>query len=360
MRSLRLEYSGAMAGMKVGKATALVVSMVLGASCLAGCGAQETNSAGGNDESRDSSELTFPEEFATSELGPNAFPAERGEHWQSPYSVSEESVLEKVPLENNVEGKEVNEDGVLIVNWPDHDGPVYHPVNTVMYGLYSYSGYQLTGNQEYLRRAEANARALVNGAEEVDGALWFPYPFDYAMNGDETMTLEVPWYSGMAQGQALDLFSKLCAETDDDYWCEQADKTFKSFLQTDLPDQSFARVDDQGHLWLEEYVGSVPPTQVVNGHIYSTFGLVEYVRLTGNALAAELANGAATTLVQDFDDFRVPDGISYYCAAQYCKDVGWQPENYHRGVGGQLVMLRYLMDMPELGDMSRQLRDDHS
>ena len=173
------------------------------------------------------------------------------------------------------------------------------------------------------------------------------------------MKLEAPWYSGMAQGQALDLFSRLCAVTERQYWCDQADKTFKSFLETDLPGQSFARVDDEGYLWLEEYVGTAPFTEVINGHAYSAFGLAEYARQTGNEAAAEMVSGAAATMIHYFENYRLPGGISYYCNADYCKDSAWQPENYHRGVGRQFRILGYLTDVPEFRQMHDLFADDY-
>ena len=299
-------------------------------------------------------------QFATSEFGPAAFPADRGEYWENPYWFEADVVDEVIPLTNDIEGKMVDANGALVVNWPGYDEPIYHPVHTAMYGLYAFMAYEHTGEAVYLQRAEANAQAIVDGAEEVDGALWFPYSIRHTMHGDESMVLEPPWYSGMAQGQTLELLSKLCGATETSYWCEQADKTFESYLQTDLPEQSFVWVDDEGHLWLEEYVGSVPPTEVINGHIYSAFGLAEYAQQTGNETAEQMFNGAATTILDTYDDFRVPGGISYYCAAQYCKDTSWQPENYHRGVARQFLILNHLTDIPQFEEMKKEFMSDYT
>ena len=297
--------------------------------------------------------------YETTEFGPLALPEDRGQYWENAYWFSEEDIPLVVPLTGDLEGKRVDRNGVLVVNWPGFEEPVYHPVALATYALYAFQAYELTGNEAYLERAEVNARALIDGAQEVEGALWFPYLFDHWINGDQSMTLEAPWYSGMAQGQALDLFSKLCSATGDPGWCEAADKTFGSFLQTDLPGQSFAWVDDNGSLWLEEYVGTVPFTQVINGHMYSAFGLAEYARRTGDELATDMFNGAATTMLQRFDEFRQPGGISFYCNAEYCREVGWQPENYHQGVARQFRVLGHLTDIKRFKEMQAEFTADY-
>ena len=304
------------------------------------------------------SDTSVPLDFKTSEFGPEAFPEDRGLYWEDMYWYDEESIPLVVPLDNDVEGKMTDENGVLIVNWPGYDEPVYHPVEMALYGLGAYKAYEHTQDSVYLQRAEANAQAIVDGSEEVDGALWFPYAFPHTLHTDDSMTLQPPWYSGMAKGLALDLFSKLCSATESSYWCEESDKTFGSFLQTNLPDQSFAWVDQDDHLWLEEYVGNIPATQVINGHIYAALGLAEYARLTGNEAAIEMFNGAATTVIDTFEDYRVPGGLSYYCAADYCAETEWQPENYHYGVSRQFRVLGHLTDMPEFVEMQQTFSED--
>lgn len=44
--------------------------------------------------------------------------------------------------------------------------------------------YEHTGEEVYLQRAEANAQAIIDGAEELDGAPWFPYSITHTMHGE--------------------------------------------------------------------------------------------------------------------------------------------------------------------------------
>lgn len=100
------------------------------------------------------------------------------------------------------------------------------------------------------RGARAAAANLLAHAEP-DGRL--PYGFAW----DE---MRPPWYSGMAQGLALSLFSRLGMR-------EAADATYAT-----LP--TFTRPDG----WIEEYPGQSP---ILNGHIFAAFGLYDYWSLSG-------------------------------------------------------------------------------
>ncbi|UNX56229.1 D-glucuronyl C5-epimerase family protein [Georgenia sp. TF02-10] len=273
-----------------------------------------------------------------------------------PYARTPETVL---PLEDP--DRPVDGAGVLQVTWPDQAGPIYHPVSLAHYALYMLESYRTTGTREYLDRAVANAEALLDGAEERAGALWFPYGFDYQLHDDEAQTLTAPWYSGMAQGQALSLFVRLHAETDDDRWTDAADATARTFdARPGEGGPWFAHVVD-GHLWFEEYVDdAVAPTQVVNGHIYAAFGLYDYATRTGDPDAAQLFDGAATTVAETFDTYRLPGGLSYYCAAQYCIDTDWRPPNYHRGVTKQFESLALMTGRGVFLEQAASFRADYA
>ncbi len=280
-------------------------------------------------------------------------------YWSRPYWYGADDVPAVIPLEDQVEGKYTDPEGVLLVEWPGYEEPIVHPVNQAMYGIYSMMAYEHTGDPVYLQRAEANARFLLSHSEGVDGAVWFPYMFPYNLHGDESMALQPNWYSGMAQGQMLSLLSQLCGATSEAEWCEAADATFQSFLQPDLPGQSFVRIDGDGHLWLEEYVGDgVEATSVINGHIYSAFGLVDYYLLTGSEDALVLFDGAATTIRDSFPEYRVPGEASFYCIGQYCKNTDWQSESYHSGVARQIRQLGAITGDKSFRELFQLLDED--
>jgi hypothetical protein len=90
------------------------------------------------------------------------------------------------------------------------------------------------------------------------------------------------------------------------------------------------------------------------------FGLYDYALETGDEWARQLFDGGAATMVTTFESFRVPEGISYYCAADYCRENSWQPESYHRGVANQFDMLALMTGNSRFLDMAKTFRSDYA
>lgn len=230
-------------------------------------------------------------------------------------------------------------DGVML--WRDSKGSLqHHPVAMVQYALAALGGFSRTGDHRYLDRAIVNAHKLIECGElDESGTLWFPYRFPYSYYD---VTMPVPWWSCMAQGQALSLFCRLAGVlTDDASWLNRADQTFASFSGwRRLGAPWITTIDANGLLWFEEYAGDVEPLLVVNGHVFALYGLYDYAMLTGNELAVEFFDGGATTIRQSFDGFRVEGGTSYYCLRSgYCQRPEWQNASYHPIHIQQLRML---------------------
>lgn len=234
----------------------------------------------------------------------------------------------------------VDGDGVVI--WRDPQGDEQdHPVYLVQYALAALGGFRRTGDRRYLDRAVVNAERLVSLAEpDETGALWFPYAFPHRYYD---VTMPVPWWSSMGQGQPLSLFCRLAvALPDDDRWRPLADATFRTFDGwRALGRPWITTMDAHGCLWFEEYAGDVEPLLVVNGHVFALYGLYDYAMLTGDPHAIDFFDGGATTIRAHFDTIRVPGGISYYCARDgYCQRPEWQNVGYHPIHIQQLRMLR--------------------
>lgn len=231
-----------------------------------------------------------------------------------------------------------------------------HPQVRAWYALSALDAYHRTGNETYLQRAIANARALIDDSVARDGAMWFPYTFDWTYF---KVTLHAPWWSGMTQGQVLSLFTALDRLQPDAGWRPLADKVFKSFEQRNAPGQPWAVFVDDGDLWLEEYAGDAPPLQVLNGHIFAIYGLYDYYMLTHNADAEQLFDGAATTVLKVMPLIRHEGDTSYYCArANYCRSTNWQMVSYHATHIKQLDMLAEMTGDTRFHDWADKLRSD--
>jgi hypothetical protein len=230
----------------------------------------------------------------------------------------------------------VDDDGVQFY---EREGDRYfHPVGMARYGIGSLLGWSKTGDEEYLRRALANGEKLLDISTESAGALWFPYSFDFRLGRGEDVIL-APWWSGMAQGQALSLFVRLYEETGDEKWRDAADRTFLSFTVQRDSDAPWQLYLDDGFVWFEEYAGQTEPLRALNGHIFAIYGLYDYFLLTGNMESKQLLDAGVTTVKQHMDQFRVDGEYSYYCLRQdYC-DASFQNQRYHVIHIHQLAML---------------------
>ncbi len=255
----------------------------------------------------------------------------------------------------------IDDSGVRVQPWEGQPDGVFHPVGLAMYALDQLESYRVTGDRAHLDRAVVNAEALLAGASaDESGAMWFGYPFEHRLHRDDALAMSPPWFSGMAQGQALSLLVRLHEETGEARWAQAAHATFTSFAGDQTRGEPHFRLAAaNGCLWFEEYVDDdIPPTHVVNGHLYAVFGLYDYAVAFTDPPAVELFDAGATTIRESFDSFRVPGRSSLYCAADYCAHTRWKPPNYHRGVVAQLEILAGMTDDPEFARMATVLRAD--
>lgn len=235
-----------------------------------------------------------------------------------------------------------------------------HPVVLTQYGISALSEYRESGEAVWLERAVANANRLLDIAVDRDGALFFPYQFDWTYYD---RTLSAPWFSGMAQGQALSLFSRLAEERPDEVrWGDAADQTWASFEQKYSTTQPWSTIVDDGNLWFEEYAGDQPPLLVLNGHIFAIYGLYDYFSLRSeNATVAEYFDGASTTVLAIMPLIREAGETSYYCVqADYCRSDLWQNDKYHGIHQTQLRMLGEMTGETEFGEWADTLQADQA
>jgi hypothetical protein len=111
------------------------------------------------------------------------------------------------------------------------DGVLYdHPGAAANYGVWNLNSYRVTGDDFFLQRAEAQAQRLIDIRDGADDGAWY-YPNSYARDrhGVPGELVTPPWYSAMAQGLALTLFSRLSEITGDETWTNAADHTFLSY-----------------------------------------------------------------------------------------------------------------------------------
>lgn len=253
----------------------------------------------------------------------------------------------------------VDTEGVRVFR-ADWDGRTYdHPISQAQYALAALESYRLSGEQEYLDVAVRNAERIVDRRDTIDGAWYFPYDFDFDLYRNERGVLTAPWVSGMATGQALSLFSRLYEVSGDSRWREAADATFAAFLQAPDGEGYFVSfVDTAGELWLEEY-SRYPVSsseRVLNGHMWSMFGLWDYWSMNGqdHPDAEQLFRGALHTLEKTaVSEFRNPGWASYYSIWQ-----GQLAHTYHQYHQEQFLMIYRMTHDPLWITRASMFRND--
>lgn len=217
----------------------------------------------------------------------------------------------------------VDEDGVPL---REVDGEFhYHPVKSAQRGLKFVDIYRRTGEEAYLEHAVRFAEKLLADAQIHGEAVYFVYPFDRELHRRASERIEAPWFSGMAQGQALSFFLRLEDTTGDPRWREAADRTFASFLRAKTPGVAAPTaytvlVDEHGYYWVEEYPVARQNNRTLNGFIFGVMGLYEYWLETGNETSRRLVEASLTTLRAYLQAFRVPGEASLYCLEHRVQD----------------------------------------
>jgi len=207
----------------------------------------------------------------------------------------------------------------------DSTGVVMRKVGTRLYnhaylqaafGMANLDSYRLSKNKFYLNRAVAQAKRIIATRVASGGAWFYPYRFNFSLHGKTSDVMKAPWYSAMAQGVSLALFSRLYSTTKNKLWATAAAQTFNSFLVKPSATKPWVVHSDTGrYLWLEEYP-RWPITRsdyTYNGHMFAITGLYDYYRLTKSPLVLKFYRGALTTVLHYFPSYRVRGWQSFYC-----------------------------------------------
>jgi heparosan-N-sulfate-glucuronate 5-epimerase len=229
------------------------------------------------------SHLTFWHE--TPAANPNASVTELGEYYML--------FAEKADY-----GGDYDLSGIPQLDYHGHIGLQYNPIAIAQYGLGNYNLYRRTADParrkkflliaDWLRdHLEPNAHGL---------AVWHHH-----FNWEYRDTLKAPWYSALAQGQGISVLVRAWKESGEARYLEAAQRAMESFRKS-VTEGGVAFTDDVGDLWFEEYIVS-PPTHILNGFIWATWGVYDYFLATKEKFAQVLFARAVQTLLRNLDRF---------------------------------------------------------
>lgn len=251
----------------------------------------------------------------------------------------------------------VDANGIRV--YPVGDQDQYRPVTIAQYALRQLAQYREGTNAQGLDQALRNARWLRQHAQvDKHGRMWFPYQDDYPLSGNAANVIHAPWYSAMAQGQVLSLFVRLEQTTGQAQWRQAAGQVFATFTTLRGQDQPWiVLVDNDRHLWLEEYAGDTDPLRVINGQGFALFGLLDYYRLHPGKETKTLIDAALTSLVQTFAIYRQVGQGSLYCVEpRWCLEH--HTTKYHEIAIQQFDVFGHVTGDKQFLEMANTLRSD--
>jgi hypothetical protein len=202
---------------------------------------------------------------------------------------------------------------------------VYKPAGLSQLGILYVNAYRRTGDSRYLDRAVAIAAVFRRIGVRSLGGLYLPYRFDWAPHRNPAEVLRGPWYSAMAQGLALSLFTRLYQVTEEPGHLLTARQLYLSLRHIGRSSAPWVTYIDAGrYLWLEEYPLRYPD-HVLNGALFAVIGLYDYYAQTRDLYALQTLRGALTTLKAHVIRYRNPGGPSDYCLRHGSAQI-----KYHR------------------------------
>jgi len=258
------------------------------------------------------------------------------------------TVIYQVPLT----GRALDENGVVLF---EHNGIYYyHSLKIAIIIIRYLDCYRAYGNEEYLTSAIPNIEKLIELGEEIDGALFYPYPFEWILHNNPRDHFDPPWVSGIAQAYILGAFIRYYNLTNDEKYLDIARKVFRSFqlLKTGHHKYWIARIDDRGYYWVEEApLGN--GTRILNGFMDAIFGLYEYYMTTKDELCLRMIRAALTTLNTHVYEYKT-GFISYYCLEH---KIAYG--NYHMRHIEQLDIMGKIIDFKLYKELSQSFYNDY-
>lgn len=222
------------------------------------------------------SQLTFWHE--TPEVHPNLTPADIGPYYMTFASKADYAG----PFDVN---------GIPQLDYRGSLGRQYNPIAIGQYGLGNYNLWKQGVDSVRWKKFLLVADWLVDHLEKNPAGLsvW-NHHFDW----EYRTPLKAPWYSGLAQGQGLSVLVRAHRETGDTRFLDAAHNAFESFTRR-VEEGGVIHRDEKGRAWIEEYLVS-PPTHILNGFLWASWGIYDYRLATGDPAAKTVWDESVATL----------------------------------------------------------------
>nr|HMT30371.1 D-glucuronyl C5-epimerase family protein [Bacteroidia bacterium] len=170
---------------------------------------------------------------------------------------------------HNNKGRSFDDEGIHLTNSKPH------PVNACHYALFCYDEYIRTGEEAMKEGFLNQVKYLLdsNSYHQIDEAsIAYPYNINFH-------DLKPPWYSALAQSEAISVLVRYYALTKDRKALPVLVQ-LKNFMVTEQEGNCGTKsITPEGNIWYEEYPNSKQERQVLNGFLLATVALYEYSHL---------------------------------------------------------------------------------
>jgi heparosan-N-sulfate-glucuronate 5-epimerase len=210
--------------------------------------------------------------------------------------------------------------GVPLLDYQGDIGRQYNPIAIAQYGLARFNAWCATGaaadRTAWITVADWLAREMRPNARGV--RVWM-HDFDWPYR----VVLRAPWYSGLAQGNGLSMLVRAAKETGNASYADAAHMAFEPLMRS-VDDGGVLVTDDQGDVWIEEYLVE-RPSHILNGFMWALWGVYDYAAWSRRSEAAQLWTRCANTLRRRVAEF----------------DAGWWSLYEARDAGREMLASRY-------------------
>ncbi len=142
--------------------------------------------------------------------------------------------------------------------------------NPLAHALVALAYYQRGKLREFLYYTEnlAKRASFINFKNGMRVALWY---YDFAF---PPRAKEPGWISGMAQGVIASAMARAYFITGELKYLQLAREALEGMLLP-IEEGGALFIDSKGYVWIEEYPREEPPRHVLNGFVFSIFGLLD-------------------------------------------------------------------------------------
>ena len=190
--------------------------------------------------------------------------------------------------------------GIPLLDYKGKVGKQYNPIAIAQYGLGHYNIYKRTANAKYYDIFLKQADWLVEHSEINPKGL---YVWNHHFDWEYRDTLKAPWYSALSQGQGISVLVRAFKETQQKEYLDAAEKAFESFRYETF-EGGVKHTDESGFIWFEETIVN-PPTHILNGFLWSIWGVYDYYLLTKEKIAKDLFEKSIETLKENLNSYDI-------------------------------------------------------